>query len=72
LRGETDISRIPWQNAKNAHLSLDNAALLQTEARAADALINAASSDHRGAVEALIAAMFKRTFHHYNEATQLP
>lgn len=38
--------------------SLDNAALLQTEARAADATINAASSDHRGAVEALIAAMF--------------
>lgn len=38
--------------------SLDNAALLQTEARAAEATINAASSDHRGAVEALIAAMF--------------
>lgn len=37
--------------------SLDNAALLQSEARAADAVINAASSDHRGAVEALIAAM---------------
>jgi nucleoside-diphosphate-sugar epimerase len=37
--------------------SLDDAALLQTEARAADATINTASSDHRGAVEALIAAM---------------
>jgi len=37
--------------------SLDDAALLQAEARAADAVINAASSDHRGAVEALIAAM---------------
>ncbi|HEY7247842.1 MAG TPA: NAD-dependent epimerase/dehydratase family protein [Xanthobacteraceae bacterium] len=37
--------------------SLDDAALLQTEARAADAVINAASSDHRGAVEALIAAI---------------
>src|SRR5215813_1742558 len=37
--------------------SLDDAAVLQTEARAADAVINAASSDHRGAVEALIAAM---------------
>jgi uncharacterized protein YbjT (DUF2867 family) len=36
--------------------SLDDAALLQTEARAADAVINTASSDHRGAVEALIAA----------------
>ena len=37
--------------------SLDDMALLQTEARAADATINAASSDHRGAVEALIAAL---------------
>ncbi|WP_244817199.1 NAD-dependent epimerase/dehydratase family protein [Caballeronia sp. Lep1P3] len=37
--------------------SLDDAALLATEARAADAVINAASSDHRGAVEALIAAL---------------
>jgi nucleoside-diphosphate-sugar epimerase len=37
--------------------SLDDAALLQAEARAADAVINAASSDHRGAVEAVIAAL---------------
>ncbi len=37
--------------------SLDDTALLQTEARSADAVINAASSDHRGAVEALIAAL---------------
>src|SRR5262249_46568265 len=37
--------------------SLDDTAVLQTEARAADAVINAASSDHRGAVEVLIAAM---------------
>jgi nucleoside-diphosphate-sugar epimerase len=37
--------------------SLDDAALLQAEARAADAVINTASSDHRGAVEALIGAM---------------
>ena len=35
--------------------SLDDAALLQAEAHAADAVVNAASSDHRGAVEALIA-----------------
>jgi nucleoside-diphosphate-sugar epimerase len=34
--------------------SLDDRALLIDEARAADAVINAASSDHRGAVEALI------------------
>lgn len=37
--------------------SLDDAALLQAEARAADAVINAASSDHRAAVEALLAAL---------------
>jgi nucleoside-diphosphate-sugar epimerase len=37
--------------------SLDDTALLQAEARAADAVINTASSDHRGAVEALIAAL---------------
>ena len=37
--------------------SLDDGALLQAEARDADAVINAASSDHRGAVEALIAAL---------------
>src|SRR5438034_6638446 len=37
--------------------SLDYAALLKAEARAADAVVNAASSDHRGAVEALIAGL---------------
>jgi nucleoside-diphosphate-sugar epimerase len=37
--------------------SLDEPALLQAEARAADAVINAASSDHRGAVEALLAGL---------------
>lgn len=37
--------------------TLDDSALLQAEARAADAVINAASSDHRGAVEALIAGL---------------
>ena len=37
--------------------SLDDTALLQAEARAAEAVVNAASSDHRGAVEALIAAL---------------
>ena len=36
---------------------LDDAAVLQVEARAADAVINAASSDHRGAVETLVAAL---------------
>jgi nucleoside-diphosphate-sugar epimerase len=37
--------------------TLDEPALLQAEARAADAVINAASSDHRGAVETLIAVL---------------
>jgi nucleoside-diphosphate-sugar epimerase len=37
--------------------TLDEPALLQAEACAADAVVNAASSDHRGAVEALIAAL---------------
>ena len=37
--------------------SLDDAALLQAEARAADAVVNAANSDHRGAVEALVAGL---------------
>jgi nucleoside-diphosphate-sugar epimerase len=37
--------------------SLDDTATLQAEARAADAVINTASSDHRGAVETLIAAL---------------
>src|SRR5262249_62279980 len=37
--------------------SLDDAALRQAEARAADAVVNAASSDHRGAVEGLIAGL---------------
>jgi nucleoside-diphosphate-sugar epimerase len=37
--------------------SLDDADLLRTEASAADAVVNTASSDHRGAVETFIAAL---------------
>jgi nucleoside-diphosphate-sugar epimerase len=37
--------------------SLDDAALLQAEAQAADGVINTASSDHRKAVEALLAGV---------------
>ncbi|WP_419712145.1 NAD-dependent epimerase/dehydratase family protein [Pseudomonas sp. NFX224] len=37
--------------------TLDGSALLTEQARAADAVINAASSDHRGAVEALLDAL---------------
>ena len=37
--------------------TLDDSALLADQARAADAVINAASSDHRGAVQALLDAL---------------
>jgi nucleoside-diphosphate-sugar epimerase len=37
--------------------TLDDAALLTAEAQAADAVVNAASSDHRAAVEALLAGL---------------
>jgi nucleoside-diphosphate-sugar epimerase len=37
--------------------SLDDTKLLQAEAHAADAVINAANSDHRGAVEVFVAAL---------------
>jgi nucleoside-diphosphate-sugar epimerase len=37
--------------------TLDDGELLQAEARGADAVINAANSDHRGAIEALIAGV---------------
>ncbi|MGJ7517716.1 NAD-dependent epimerase/dehydratase family protein [Pseudomonas baetica] len=37
--------------------TLDDSALLAEQARAADAVINAASSDHRGAVQALLNAL---------------
>lgn len=37
--------------------SLDDGDLLTAEARAADGVINAASSDHRGAIEALLAGL---------------
>src|SRR6185295_9488845 len=37
--------------------SLDDTALLQAEANASDGVVNAASSDHRPAVEALIAGL---------------
>ena len=37
--------------------ALDDATLLRAEAQAADAVVNAANSDHRGAVEALLAGL---------------
>ncbi|APR37688.1 NAD-dependent epimerase/dehydratase family protein [Paraburkholderia sp. SOS3] len=57
----TGLIRKPEQAAELERLgivpvigSLDDRALLVAQAQAADAVINAASSDHRGAVEALI------------------
>jgi nucleoside-diphosphate-sugar epimerase len=57
----TGLIRKPEQAAELERLgitpvigSLDDRALLIAQAQAADAVINAASSDHRGAVEALI------------------
>ena len=37
--------------------ALDDTALLQNEARTSDGVVNAANSDHRGAVEALISGL---------------
>ncbi|WP_330565011.1 NAD-dependent epimerase/dehydratase family protein [Pseudomonas yamanorum] len=46
--------------------TLDDSALLTEQAKSADAVINAASSDHRGAVETLLAALrgSNKTFLH--------
>lgn len=46
--------------------TLDDSALLIEQAKKADAVINAASSDHRGAVETLLAALrgSNKTFLH--------
>ncbi len=57
VRGREKADLVVAQGVEAVIGSLDDAALLQAEAQAADAVINAASSDHRGAVEALIAAM---------------
>jgi nucleoside-diphosphate-sugar epimerase len=57
VRNKAKAERVATYGVEAVVGSLDDAAVLQTEARAADAVINAASSDHRGAVEALIAAM---------------
>ncbi|WP_295990573.1 NAD-dependent epimerase/dehydratase family protein [Rugamonas sp.] len=57
----TGLVRQPEQVAELATIgvhgvvgTLDDRALLMAKARAADAVVNAASSDHRGAVEALL------------------
>lgn len=57
VRSEAKAGAVAARGIEPVIGSLDDAALLQAEARVADAVINTASSDHRGAVEALIAAL---------------
>jgi len=57
VRDQVKASAVAAHGIEPVIGTLDDDALLQAEARAADAVINAASSDHRGAVEALIAAL---------------
>jgi uncharacterized protein YbjT (DUF2867 family) len=55
VRNKAKASAVAADDVQAVVGSLDDAALLQAEAHAADAVVNAASSDHRDAVEALIA-----------------
>jgi nucleoside-diphosphate-sugar epimerase len=57
VRSETKAELVATHGVEPVIGSLDDAAVLHAEARAADAVINAASSDHRGAVETLIAGL---------------
>ena len=57
VRGQDKAAAVAAHGIEAVIGSLDDTALLQAEARAADAVVNAASSDHRGAAEALIAAL---------------
>jgi nucleoside-diphosphate-sugar epimerase len=57
VRSKTKAEAVAAHGVEAVIGSLDDAALLQAEAQTADAVVNAASSDHRGAVEALIAAL---------------
>src|SRR5271169_4864384 len=57
VRGEEKAAAVAAHGIEPVIGSLDDTALLQAQARASDAVINTASSDHRAAVEALIAAL---------------
>lgn len=57
VRDRAKAERVAVHGIEPVLGSLDDAVLLQAEARAADAVVNAANSDHCGAVEALIAAL---------------
>ena len=57
VRNEGQVAELATLGAAAVVGSLEDHALLVDQARAADAVINAASSDHRGAVEAFIEAL---------------
>jgi nucleoside-diphosphate-sugar epimerase len=57
VRSEDKASTVAAHGIEPVIGTLEDAALLRAEARAADAVINAANSDHRGAVETLIAGL---------------
>jgi len=57
VRDQTKANAVAAHGVDPVIGTLDDTPLLHAEARAADAVINTASSDHRGAVETLIAAV---------------
>ena len=57
VRSREKVDAVAARGVETVVGTLDDLDLLQAEARAADAVVNAASSDHRGAVEALIAGL---------------
>jgi short-subunit dehydrogenase len=61
VRSRKKVDAVAARGVETVVGTLDDVDLLQAEARAADAVVNAASSDHRGAVEALIAGLWRRS-----------
>src|SRR3984885_132481 len=57
VRDRTKADAVAAHGVEPVIGSLDDAGLLREEARTAGAVVNAASSDHRGAVEALLAGL---------------
>jgi nucleoside-diphosphate-sugar epimerase len=57
VRDKTKADAVAAHGIEAVIGSLDDAALLQAEARASDGVVNAANSGHRGAVDALIAGL---------------
>lgn len=57
VRDAGKAKRLAAKGVESVMGGLDDAAILDAEARRADAVINTASSDHRGAVEALVGGL---------------